>query len=64
MDYLNVKEVKEGFGSKTKIALAIAGGVLAMVAFSAISSRCEEIRGLCLWVIAYGGSKPLFYLAF
>jgi hypothetical protein len=42
IDYLNVKEVKEGFGSKTKIALAIAGGVFAMVAFCADRRWCEE----------------------
>lgn len=42
VDYAQVKEIKTGFGTKSKIALGIGGGVLAIMAICLISRRCEE----------------------
>ena len=42
VDYAQVKETKTGFGSNSKIALGIGGGVLAVLAICLISRRCVE----------------------
>jgi hypothetical protein len=42
VDYVQVKETKTGFGSQSKIAFGIGGGVLAVLAICLISRRCVE----------------------
>jgi len=42
VDYAQVKGTKTGFGSNSKIAFGIGGGVLAVLAICAISRRCVE----------------------
>ena len=42
VEFAQVKDVGVGFGSKTRIALAISGGVLAIFAVCVISKRCQE----------------------
>src|SRR5882762_3478236 len=42
MDYAQVKGTKTGFGSNSKIAFGIGGGVLAVLAICLISKRCVE----------------------
>jgi hypothetical protein len=40
VDYAQVKETKTGFGSQSKIAFGIGGGVLAVLAICLLSRRC------------------------
>ena len=42
VDYAQVRGTKTGFGAKSKIALAVGGGVLAVLAICLISRRCAE----------------------
>lgn len=42
VDYAQVRDTKTGFGSKSKTAFAIGGGVLAVLAICVISRRCRE----------------------
>lgn len=42
VDYAQVRGTKTGFGSKSKTAFAIGGGVLAVLAICLISRRCAE----------------------
>ena len=40
VDYAQVRETKTGFGSQSKIAFGIGGGVLAVLAICLLSGRC------------------------
>jgi hypothetical protein len=42
VDYSQVKDVSVGFGTRTKIGLAIAGGVFAILAVCLVSKGCRE----------------------
>lgn len=42
LNYEQVKDIREGMGTKTKIGVAIGLGVLAIFAVCAISHGCEE----------------------
>ena len=42
VNYSQVRDLKTGLGGKSKIALAIGGGFLAVFAICAISHRCEQ----------------------
>jgi hypothetical protein len=42
VDYSQVKDVSVGFGTRTKIGAAIAGGVFAIIAVCLISKGCRE----------------------
>ena len=42
VNYSQVKDVSVGFGTRTKIGLAIAGGVFAILAVCLISKGCRE----------------------
>ena len=42
IEYSRVKDVSEGLGRKTKIALIVAGAFLAILGICAVTHRCEE----------------------